>query len=100
MDAFSQILSGVKLSGAVFFAAEFSAPWGFTMPPSSIMTARLAPGASHIVLFHLLIEGRSVVAMLDGKQVELEPGDIVIFPNGDAHDMSSGKDAALPFPSY
>ena len=45
MDAFSEILSGVRLSGAVFFAAEFSAPWGFTMPASSIMTDRLAPGA-------------------------------------------------------
>jgi len=29
MDAFSQILTGVKLNGAVFFTAEFSAPWGF-----------------------------------------------------------------------
>ena len=28
MDAFSQILSGVQLTGAVFFSAEFSAPWG------------------------------------------------------------------------
>ena len=100
MDAFSEILSGVKLSGAVFFAAEFSAPWGFTMPASSIMTARLAPGASHMVLFHLLIEGRSVVAMSDGPQVALEPGDIVIFPHGDAHHMSSSKDTMPPFPNY
>jgi hypothetical protein len=29
VDAFSEILSGVKLNGAVFFSAEFSAPWGF-----------------------------------------------------------------------
>ncbi len=100
MDAFSRILSSVKLSGAVFFAAEFSAPWGLTMPASSILTARLAPGASHIVLFHLLIEGRSVVAMSDRQPVELEPGDVVIFPNGDAHHMSSGKDAIPPFPNY
>jgi AraC-like DNA-binding protein len=100
MDAFSEILSGVKLSGAVFFAAEFSAPWGFTMPASSIMSAKLAPGASHIVLYHLLIEGRSVVEMLDGQRIGLEAGDIVIFPHGDAHHMSSGKDAILPFPNY
>ena len=39
--SFSEILSGVKLSGAVFFAAEFSAPWGFTMPASGVMAARL-----------------------------------------------------------
>jgi len=33
MDAFSEILSGVRLNGAVFFSAEFSAPWGFSTPP-------------------------------------------------------------------
>ena len=101
MDAFSEILSGVRLSGAVFFAAEFSAPWGFSMPASSnVMAARRAPGGSHIVLYHLLMDGRAVVEMLDGMQMGLEPGDIVIFPHGDAHYMSSGKDAVRPFPNY
>src|SRR5215472_15702490 len=93
VDAFSEILCNVKLSGAVFFSAEFSAPWGVSMPASSIMAARLAPGANHIVLYHLLIEGQSVVEMLDGQEIGLEPGDIVIFPHEDAHHMSSGKDA-------
>jgi len=32
MDAFSEILSGFKLNGAVFFTAEFSASWGFSYP--------------------------------------------------------------------
>ncbi len=100
MDAFSEILSAVKLTGAVFFSAEFSAPWGFSMPASSIMSSRLAPGASHIVLYHLLIQGRAVVEVLDGERIGLEPGDIVVFPQGDAHHMSSGKDAVLPFPNY
>ncbi len=100
MDAFSEILSGVRLKGAVFFAAEFSAPWGFSMPASGIMTARLAPGASHIVLYHLLIEGRSITEMPDGQKIELGPGDIVIFPHGDPHHMSSGKGVARPFPNY
>jgi len=27
MDAFSEVLSGVRLKGAMFFNAEFSAPW-------------------------------------------------------------------------
>ena len=35
MDAFSEILSGVKLNGAVFFNAEFSAPWGFSASPET-----------------------------------------------------------------
>src|SRR6266481_3890431 len=63
MDAFSQILSGVKLNGAVFFSAEFSAPWGFSQPASNIMAARIAPGAEHLVLYHLVIEGGAVIEL-------------------------------------
>src|SRR5437762_13881208 len=83
MDAFSEILSGVKLSGAVFFTAEFSAPWGFSTPASRVMAAKVAPGAAHLVLYHLMIEGRAFVEVEDGESLELAPGDIVIFPHGD-----------------
>ena len=34
VDAFSEVLSGVKLKGALFFSAEFSAPWALSTPPS------------------------------------------------------------------
>ena len=100
MDAFSEVLSAVKLNGAVFFSAEFSAPWGFTSGGPKVMAARVAPGAPHLVLFHLVIEGGAVVDMQDGESLALEPGDVVIFPAADAHHMSSGKDARRPFPNY
>ncbi len=100
MDAFSEILSGVKLNGAVFFTAEFSAPWGVSAPGSKTMTATVAPGAEHLVLYHLVVEGAAVIELLDGQSTEVGPGDVVIFPNGDAHHMSSGKDATRPFPNY
>jgi AraC-like DNA-binding protein len=100
MDAFSQILSGVKLNGAVFFSAEFSAPWGFSTPPTKVMAATHAPAAAHLVLYHLVIEGGAFIELTDGQSIELRPGDIVIFPHGDPHHMSSGKDAARPFPNY
>lgn len=100
MDAFSQILSGVKLNGAVFFTAEFSAPWGLTTAASNVMAAKIAPGAEHLVLYHLLVEGVAVVELTDGQLTELKPGDVVIFPHGDAHQMSSGRGVARPFPNY
>ena len=56
MDAFSEILSAVKLNGAVFFSAEFSAPWGFSTPPTNVITAEFAPGAAHLVLYHFVID--------------------------------------------
>lgn len=100
MDAYSEILSGVMLRGAVYFTAEFSAPWGLSVPASNIMTARIAPGAEHLILYHLVVEGGALIDLPDGQSLELKTGDVVVFPNADPHHMSSGKGAARPFPNY
>jgi AraC-like DNA-binding protein len=100
MDAFSEILSGVKLNGAVFFTAEFSAPWGLSVPAPNITTAILGLGTAHLLLYHLVVEGGAVIELTDGQCTELKPGDVVIFAHGDPHHMSSGKGAKPPFPNY
>jgi AraC-like DNA-binding protein len=38
--------------------------------------------------------------MPDGHTVDLKPGEVVIFPHGEAHHMYSGKGATRPFPNY
>jgi AraC-like DNA-binding protein len=100
MDAFSEILSGVKLNGAVFFTAEFSAPWGLSVPASNIAAATLGLGAAHLLLYHLVVEGGAVIELTDGQCTELKPGDVVIFAHGDPHHMSSGTGVKRPFPNY
>ena len=96
MDAFSEILSGVKLSGALFFSAEFSAPWCFTSPASNTLAPLFAPGAPHLVLYHFVIDGAAFVTLPDGESIELGPGDIVIFPHGDPHVMTSARGRREP----
>jgi AraC-like DNA-binding protein len=99
MDAFSEILSGVKLSGAVFFSAEFSAPWGSNSGGPTNVNA-VAPGASHVVFYHLLVDGSAHVEM-PGYSLDLQAGDIVVFPNSDPHFISSGKGLrGRSFPDY
>ena len=83
MDAFSEILGRVTLKGALFFSAEFSAPWGFSSPPSGNLAPMLAPGAPHPVIFHLLIEGSGLVRLEDGSVLRLEGGDVIVLPHGD-----------------
>jgi AraC-like DNA-binding protein len=100
MDAFSEILSGVKLNGAVFFSAEFSAPWGFSAPASDKIAAELATGATHLLLYHFVIDGGALAQLEDGRSLELKPGDIVIFPHGHPHHMTSAQGALAPFPNY
>ena len=60
LDAFSEILSGVKLNGAVFFSAEFSAPWFFSTPPTSAIATELAPGTERLELYRPSIAHSSV----------------------------------------
>lgn len=91
MDVFSEILSGVKLNGALFFSAEFSAPWCFSSPASHTLAPLLAPGAPHLVIYHFVIDGAAFVQTSAGQSVELGPGDVVVLPHGDPHVMTSGK---------
>src|SRR5215470_14835684 len=94
MDAFSQILSGVVLKGALFFNAEFSAPWGFTAPTGQELASVLAPEAPHLLIYHFLVEGSGMVRLGNGVPIKLEPGDVIVVPHGDAHEMSSAQGVA------
>jgi AraC-like DNA-binding protein len=62
------------------------------------MAAKVAPGAAHLVLYHLVIAG-AVIEIEDGESIALMPGDVVIFPHGDPHHMSSGAGTKAPFPN-
>ena len=91
VDAFSEILTGVALKGALFFSAEFSAPWGFSSPPSRDLVAMLSPGAPHLVIYHFLIEGVGFAKIEDGSELWLESGDVIVVPHGKAHALSSAE---------
>jgi len=90
MDAFSEVLSGVRLKGAMFFSAEFSAPWRLSTPHGRVLAPALAPGAPHLVVYHFVVEGTARARVENGPDVELSPGDIVVFPHGDPHHLSAG----------
>jgi AraC-like DNA-binding protein len=91
LDALSEILGGVAMKGALFFSAEFSAPWGFAAPRSRSLAPILTPGTPHLVIYHFLVEGSGVVRVEDGSQLQLEAGDIIVLPHGNAHRMSSAE---------
>jgi AraC-like DNA-binding protein len=91
MDALSEILHAVKLEGAIFYNAEFSAPWGVRSPRSCEVAKFLNKGPRHLIIYHLLMGGRARTTVERGTHaVELVPGDIVVFPHGDAHIISNG----------
>ncbi len=92
MDVLSEVLKAVKLDGAMFYNAEFSAPWCFRSPASRTVAPYLSPDSRHVIIYHLLTEGRGYAHVEgDGRPLPLNAGDIVIFPHGDPHIMGNGS---------
>jgi AraC-like DNA-binding protein len=94
MDALSDILRVARLSGGVFFNAEFSAPW--------CIAARMAPefctpflgAADHLIPYHYVVDGEMQVALPDRRPQRLRSGEVVLFPRNEFHLI--GSDVGLP----
>jgi AraC-like DNA-binding protein len=95
MDVLSEVLRAVRLEGAVFFNAEFSSPWGFISPAADVVAPYVGKTSKHVVIFHLLIDGKAHAYIEGGPRLELEGGDIVVFPHGHEHRIKNGSPACL-----
>ena len=89
MDVLSDVLRVVRLSGAVFFTADFSSPWAIESPMPDRLAAAVAPQAECMVLFHILVDGACEVVCPGHPLTTMEPGDVVVFPRGHQHVMRS-----------
>lgn len=89
MDALSETLRVVRLVGAIFISARFTAPWCYESPEASHAAPVLEPGAERVVIFHLVTEGECWVEMQGMPPLKLQAGDAVVFPQGDGHLMNS-----------
>ena len=89
MDALSELLRAVKLSGALFYNSRCTAPWCLAAPHSSAFLPYVAPQATHVIEFHHISEGRAYVRVGE-ETTPLEAGDMVMIPHGDAHEMGNG----------
>ena len=89
MDALSEVLRLVRLTGAIFLNGEFTAPWAVESPPSHVLARSLLPRAECVVEYHLVAKGSCYIRVLDGEPVALEEGDLVMLPRGESHVLSS-----------
>ena len=89
IDVLSDVLRVVRLSGAVFFTADFSSPWAVESPPPETLATLVLPDAECVVLFHVLIDGECVVECPSHPAVRMEAGDVIVLPHGNPHRMGS-----------
>ncbi|MEO8140607.1 MAG: AraC family transcriptional regulator, partial [Gemmatimonadota bacterium] len=88
-DPLSDLLRVVRLDGAFFYTVEASEPWSVDTMAARELTPRIMPAAEHLISYHILTGGHCYGGLVGEDQVELAPGDVLVFPHGDAHLMSS-----------
>jgi AraC-like DNA-binding protein len=93
MDALSDILRVIRLKGGVFLHAEFTAPWCIHSQLTPQDCGALLGGADHLVLYHYVVEGKLMAQIPNSPPVEMEAGEVVIFPHN--HDHYLGSDTNL-----
>ena len=90
MDSLSSVLKSIRLEGAVFLDAEFTAPWCMRGRYGMTSVKQQLAGAEHVVLFHFLAEGACHVRLAEGGEaIQVRPGDLILFPQDDRHLMGS-----------
>jgi len=91
MDPLSDLLRVVRLDGAHFYAVEAVDPWSVDAAAARELSPRVLPAAEHLISYHILTEGRCYAGVRGEEPVEMIAGDVLVFPHGDAHVMSSAR---------
>jgi len=88
-DVLSDLLRAVRLRGAVFYYIEGAEPWVAEAPPARELIPAILPGAEHLIEYHGIVSGACWAAIVGEPPIRLAEGDVILFPQGDPHVMSS-----------
>jgi AraC-like DNA-binding protein len=88
-DTLSEVLRAVRLSGAVFFDVDASAPWVAETPHAREIGPHIMPGVEHVIEYHVVTHGSCWGGIVEETPLRLETGDVIVFPQGDTHVLSS-----------
>jgi AraC-like DNA-binding protein len=88
-DALSDVLRHVRLNGAVFFDVRLTAPFAVEAPAACDVAPFIMPRSDHVIEYHLIVSGSCYAGVVGSAPVALSAGDLVIFPQGDSHVVSS-----------
>ena len=97
-DTLSDVLRSVRLRGAVFFYVSGRSDWAAEAPASREIAPLLMRGVDHVIEYHVVARGSCWAAIAGVPPQRLSAGDVVMFPHGDAHVVSSapGMRGELP----
>jgi hypothetical protein len=97
-DTLSDLLRSVRLRGAAFFYISFRDQWSAEGLAAKEVAHAVMPGCEHVMEYHMMAKGSGWAAVSGEPPIRLGAGDIVMFPQGDRHVISSAPGMA-PHPA-
>lgn len=89
MDALSDVLRVVRLSGGVFLEAQFTAPWCVSGQLASSDCKPYIEAPRQVIASHFVVAGRMQLQPEGGEVIEVQAGEIVLLPHNSAHAFGS-----------
>jgi AraC-like DNA-binding protein len=88
-DTLSDLLRSVRLRGVLFFHVDCDEPWVTEARAASEMGPAVMPDAEHLMEYHVVIRGGCWAGVVGSTPAQVQEGDVIVFPHGDAHVLSS-----------
>jgi AraC-like DNA-binding protein len=89
MDALSDVLRVVGLTGGIFLDARFTAPWCILGQVGPENCAPYMAPPAHLVCFHFVVEGRCFIEVTGAECAQVEQGEVVLLPRNELHRLGS-----------
>jgi len=89
MDALSDVLRVVGLTGGVFMDAEFTEPWSVTGKVAPELCRPFMVQPRQVVCFHYVVEGGFQLQVDDDEPMEVAAGQAIMLPRNDVHVFGS-----------
>lgn len=87
-DLLSDVLALIRLTGALIVEVDLAGTWGVAGHPTVEKFSPLLPrGTSHIIAFHIVVEGQCWIRHASCDWFRVPCGHAVIVPHGDRHDL-------------
>jgi AraC-like DNA-binding protein len=85
-DPLSEIFRAVRFTRALYYTIDTANPWpAIRVPPGPAIAPSLGPRTQTVLSYHVLVEGSCWTGLEEGDAVELQPGDVIVYPRGDPY---------------
>ncbi|QAY86041.1 AraC family transcriptional regulator [Pseudomonas arsenicoxydans] len=89
LDAFSDVLRVIRLSGGVFLEAEFTAPWCLNGRISADDCKPFVAAPRHIISSHFVASGHMQLRIDGEATIDVRAGELILLPRNDIHCFGS-----------